>query len=81
MEQYYTCLTCISNGTWSLGSIVCKSCIYNHHHKNYIKEYDIKKTEENICDVCSKKITNNQISNMNIDEKYEFNIYSYCDRE
>ncbi len=79
MEQYYTCITCISNNTWPYGSIVCKLCIKLHQHQNYIREYNIKKTEENLCDTCSQKIENN--IKQNIKQNLNCNNYKNIDSE
>ena len=74
MEQYFTCLECITSGAWKLGSMMCKSCTLDHIHKNDLKDYYLKK-KDNICDICTNSINHNDYLNIK-DKKTEI----YCNK-
>ena len=75
MEKYYTCLLCVQDNYWPLGTIICETCKNSHvdgNHDKHIKSYNLKENKD-VCDICNNRI-NKTIQN----KQHKQNNYSCC---
>jgi hypothetical protein len=54
-DTYYACLTCISNETWSLGTVCCKKCRLEHDNTHTMKQYKLSISDDR-CNVCNNTV-------------------------